>query len=321
MKLSINQRSKAIICFLIVTNLATAGYVFYLRKQNLEYDNPYPLIDISRNFIDQKHYLTTINPLREKVKAMVKEYGQDSVSVYIEYLNTGANISVNPELYVWPASLTKVPLAMAVVKKIEKNEWQFQNELVLMAGDANDKSGDGENPLFEYPVGTRFTIENLLKELLMNSDNTAYYILLRNLHQDDLKDVIQALGMEQLFTNEGRVSAKEYSRMLRSLYSASYLSRENSEQILEWLDASSFDDFLASEVSQEVIFPHKYGVDDLSMSYSDSGIVYLPNRPYLISVMVQADKNGNSKNEKEKAGAFMREISKEAYQFFLNANN
>lgn len=319
----INKRNyKKIIVFLVILNFVTIGFFVYKNRPSALRNtiNPYPLIDLSRSFVSQEHYLVNIQLLREKMRAMVDEFGADSVSIYIEYLNTGGNISINPNLYIWPASLTKLPLAIAVIKKIENGEWDWQNELVIMPGDNNDKSGDVKNPLSEYPVGTRFTIEKLLDELLVNSDNTAYYVLLRNLHQDDLKEVIQALGVEALFTEEGRVSAKEYSRIFRSLFTASYLSRENSEKILEWLDASVFDEFLSRGVADNILFPHKYGIDDNLKAYSDSGIVYIPNRPYIISVMVQGDENKPYKEEKKRVALFMEKVSREVYEYFFKAN-
>lgn len=311
------------IIFLIVTNIISVSYCLYrINPKTLrQVENPYPMIDFSRSFIDQKNFLTTINPLREKIRDMVKEFGEDKVSVYIEYINTGANISINPDLYIWPASLTKMPLALAVMKKIEKEEWKLTNELVLMRGDANMMSGDKDNPLSEYPIGTRFTVEKLIEELVVNSDNTAYYILLRNLHQDDLSEVVRSLGMESLFTKEGKVSAKEYSRILRALYSASFLNRENSQKILSLMSQAKFNEFLSMGLEEGVVFSHKYGEDDILNVYSDSGIVYLENRPYIISVMIQGDTESNYNIEKEKASIFMKKLSKEVYEYFLRAQN
>jgi len=311
-----------IIAVLLIVNMVTAGFLYYrTRPDSLRHiENPHPFIDFSRNFIAQEHYLTTINPLRETIKSMANEY-HGKTSIYIEYLNTGANISVNPEMYVWPASLTKVPLAMAVMNKIEDGDWELYSELVLMPGDSNSRSGDITDPLSEFPVGTSFTIEKLLEELLVHSDNTAYYILLRNLHQDDLKEVIQALGMEALFSEEGKISAKEYSRILRALYAASFLSREHSEMILEWLAQSSFHEFLSAGMPTDVIFAHKYGIDDSLNAYADSGIVYIPNRPYIISVMVQGDPNVSYQQEKKNAAAFMASVSKTVYEYFSQTSN
>lgn len=312
-----------IIIFLVFLNIISLAFLIYKTNPNVvrEIENPYPLIDFSRSFIPQEHYIVNIQPLREKVREMAREFGQDNVSVYIEFLNTGANIAINPDVYIWPASLTKVPLAMSVMKKIEKGEWQYENELVLMEGDVNNSSGDAENPLSEFPIGTRFTIEKLLEALLVDSDNTAYYILLRNLHQDDLNGVVAALGMEALFTKEGRISAKEYSRILRSLYTASFLSRKNSEKLLNWLDMSEFNNFLTKYIPEDVHSPHKYGVDDIYRAYSDSGIIYIPNRPYIISVMVQGDLAGDYESERERASDFISQISNEAFLYFSSVSN
>jgi D-alanyl-D-alanine carboxypeptidase len=46
-----------------------------------------------------------------------------SISIYYEQLNSGANISVNKDLRLWPASLTKLPVALVVMKKIESGGW------------------------------------------------------------------------------------------------------------------------------------------------------------------------------------------------------
>lgn len=310
----------SIIGCLIISNILTGYFLLYKndRKMIESAVNKYPLIDFSRNFIEQKHYISTLQPLRNKVKEMVEEFGEESVSLYIEYLNTGANISINQDLYIWPASLTKVPLALAVMKKIEEGKWKFDNELVLMPGDADSKSGDSENPLSEYPTGTRFTIEKLLEELLINSDNTAYYILLRNMHKDELKQVMDAIGLESLFNAEGRMSAKEYARVLRSLYTASFLSRDNSQMILKWLDEAKFNDFISYDINKLVPLPHKFGQDDLLKVYSDAGIVYAPNRPYIISITVQGRKDEPHEIEKERVSVFMREISRVTYDYIVN---
>ncbi len=307
-----------LLIILLLANLTTAGFLIYHNRPTAirSFKNPYPLIDPSRSFTQQSDYIVNIQPLREKLRDIAKEYGDDSISIYIEFLNTGGNISINPETYIWPASLAKVPLALAVMKKIEDGDWTLTNELVLMPGDADEKSGDLDNPLSEYPIGTRFTIEKLLKELLVKSDNTAYYILLRNLHQDDLKKVIESLGMESLFTPEGKVSAKEYSRILRSLYTASFLKRENSTYILNLLDEATFDDFLFQAIPSNISFAHKYGENLSLMTFSDSGIVYLSNRPYIISVMLQGNASGDQTKEKERAAQFMKRISQETFNYF-----
>lgn len=299
---------------LVVTNAATGTY-YYFSPSREEVQSRYPYIDFSRNFIDQKHYLTTLQPIRESLNIMADEYGRDSVSIYVEYLNTGANISIGPDVYVWSASLPKLPIAMAAMKKVEEGDWRLTNELVLMPVDKDKNSGSKDDKLWEHPVGTQFTIEKLLREMLANSDNTAQEIVYRNLHADEIDRVVFDLGLDKLFNKEGRMSAKEYSRFFRSLYTASFLNRENSQQILRWLDESTFEDFLGSSVPDDVPFPHKYGENVIERVYADSGIVYIPNRPYIISVMIQGDAEVDLKEDKARAEALMRTVSKTVYEY------
>jgi hypothetical protein len=265
------------------------------------------------------NFVVNVQPLREKLQAITEEFGNDSVSLYVEYLNTGANISINPEHYLWPASLAKIPLALSVMKKVERGEWKLGNELVLMPGDRNDESGASGEALAEYPIGTRFTIEKLLEELLVNSDNTAHFILYRNMHNDELNRIIEDLGLEALFTEEGRVSAKEYSKLFRALYTSNLLTREHSEMILRWLDSSPFNDFLSRDISPEIPFPHKYGEKVTLNVYADSGIVYLPNRPYLITVIIAGNQGVPIEAERARAAEFMRRVSAEVYAYFSQA--
>ncbi|HWO07334.1 MAG TPA: serine hydrolase [Candidatus Paceibacterota bacterium] len=303
---------------LLATNLITGAYAVMRQEVNLMRDAPYPLIDPTRNFIPQDDFIVNLQPLREELRAKAREIEEEGarVSLYLEFLNTGANISINPDVYIWPASLAKVPLAMAVMKKVERGEWELTDKLVLMEVDRDIHSGDANDPLLEHPLGTRFTIDELLKELLANSDNTAYRILLRNVHNDDVDEVIQELGLGALFTPEGRMSAKEYSRILRALYTSSFLSREHSQMLLSYLDESSFNDFLAREIPPDVPFPHKYG-ENLSLRvFADSGIVYIPKRPYLVSVMVEYPPSRSQEESAAKARVFMGAVSKSAYEYF-----
>lgn len=308
---------------LIISNAATAWFVYREYQGNFDEVAKYPHIDFSRHFIDQKHYLPTINPLRTKIRELARELENSgrTVTLYIEYINTGANISVNQDTYIFPASLVKLPIAMAVMKRVQDGDWLLTNELVLLEGDKDVLSGDQNNLLGKYAIGTRFTIAELLQMSLSESDNTAMAILLRNVGERELDSVVDALGLEKLFNENGAISAKEYSRILRSLYSASYLNRENSEYLLTLLDSSTFNDFITYGLEEQISFPHKYGEHIERRIYADSGIAYLQNRPYLLTVVIKGVETVPYEIDRNVAVAFMRAISDESYSYFSSANN
>jgi beta-lactamase class A len=89
------------------------------------------------------------------------------------------------------------------------------------------------------------------------------------------------------------ISPKNYSSILRSLYLSSYLRREDSNGILDILTQTKFNDKLPAGVPGKVLVAHKIGVFDENDAgqpvFSDCGIVYQPDRPYVLCIMVKAD--------------------------------
>ncbi len=269
----------------------------------------YSLVDFSRNFIESKHFFSTINPVRDGMKELVEKYEAEGheIGVYFEFLNTGANVSINQDKRFWPASLSKMPTVFAVMKKIENDEWKLNNELVLFAEDQDSRFGE----LYRKTPGTRLTIEELIKETLISSDNTAHKILVRNLSSDDYTKIFEALGMEDLFNKDYNITAKEYSRIFRALYTSSYLSRENSQMLLRWLTQTNFNHLLGAGLPEDIIFSHKIGEEYNESVFLDSGIFYVPNRPCLITVMIKVKPEGSVDDAKK----IMSELSKIAYEY------
>jgi beta-lactamase class A len=289
---------------LVVTNLATVLLLLRGAGKTQAPANDYPFIDIARGFIPQGHFIVNIQPLREQLQSIVRAEPEGTVSVYFEFLNTGANIQINNESRFYPASLVKLPSAMVAMKKVEKSEWHMDSRLVLFEQDRDQRYGT----LYQQPVGTNFSIEQLLKALLTQSDNTAHHILMRNMSEPELGDLKDAIGLDDLFDEKSEVSAKEYARLFRALYNSSFLDRSGSQQILEWLNQTPFNQMLAAGLPADTTFSHKIGEDNVEQNYLDAGIVYLPNRPFLIAVMIK-------QHDQTKARTLMKQISVAAHNY------
>ena len=272
-------------------------------------DNPYQLLDPARQYIAQEDFVVNIQPLREALNELVAAENDIAVTLYYEQLNTGGNISINPDLRLNSASLNKLPVAMVAAKKVELGQWNWQDLLVLDDADVNDGSGD----LFRMPVGTKLTIGQLLEELLVRSDNTALYMLYRNITNEDANLFRNEIGLEALYDEEGRASAKEYARIFRALYTASFLNRENSEKVLRWLVESRGGEYLSRGLPEEVVFAHKYGRNETERTLADAGIVYLPNRPYILVVLMQLP--DSSEQNLARGTLLMKEISQKAHEY------
>src|SRR6185436_4030107 len=113
-----------IIALLFVLTRPVALYIVrkLIHKAGIEaLTNKYPLLDPARELIPQSNYIINIQDLRNYLHGIENQY-PDSVSIYYEQLNSGANISVNKNLRLFPASLSKLALALIVAKKVEQGK-------------------------------------------------------------------------------------------------------------------------------------------------------------------------------------------------------
>jgi beta-lactamase class A len=121
--------------------------------------NPFPLLDPARQFIKDEDVIVNVQNLRTYLNELAAAEKDIKLSIYFEVLTTGANISVNPTERIYPASLVKLPVALAAVYKVQTGTWQWHNQLVLLKEDIDSGSGD----LHASSIGTRYTIEDLVK--------------------------------------------------------------------------------------------------------------------------------------------------------------
>jgi beta-lactamase class A len=295
-----------VIGILFIITRPVALYIVSQKVKNATI-NQHPLLDPLRQFVPAESYITNVQELRDYLSDLGNKY-PDSISIYYENINSGSNISINKHLDLFPASLSKLVQAILIVKKIENKQLSWNTKLKALPEDISSDSGTLYKTIGEDPV----TVEKLLEELLVNSDNTAQNILRRQIVVDDYISFQYETGLQDLYNEKGLISAKEYTRAFRVLYTSSYLEPENSQKILGYLSRSTFKDFLAQGIPSDVIFAHKYGENTQYNIFADSGIVYVPGKPYMITVIIKG-KDSSPETRKWVVG-LMKEISERAYK-------
>lgn len=298
-------------------------YVMYIPRLAHTGSGVSRLLNPSLSVIDKKDRIVDFQSLREYLTSTYENRNDYMISIYFEYLPTGANIAVNKDEKIWPASLIKIPVAMSAMKKVQNAIWKLDNELVILDDDKDSEYGD----MYKEPSGTTHPIRFFLEKSLIDSDNTAHFVLLRNLDGGELEDVYVHLGLDDVIEvlkkspkkeNEvdNRITAKRYSIFFRSLYNATYLNQEYSELFLEILSRAPRD-LLGKGLPPEVTFVHKTGVRIDEAVRADSGIVYAEGRPYILTVMTQKKKG--ALNEEEVAKLF-EDISRKVYYYVTKDN-
>lgn len=264
------------------------GYkVFMAAEEEAVLQKCYPYLS-KRIFADNPNdVIINFTPLRLALGGYVKSQEQ-KIGVYFEYLPSGGSISVNGNQEVRLASLSKVPLAMSIFRKIERGKMSLNDILVVKKEHLDDRFGS----LWKLGENVRLSVEELIKLCLVESDNTAYNVLYDALTSDEINEVYNALDVRVEGEGDSQtVSPKTYSSIFRSLYLSSFLSKADSNRILDILTETKFNDKLPAGVPSDVKVSHKIGVfknlDAARDLFVDCGIVFVPNRPYILCLFDQ----------------------------------
>lgn len=294
-----------IFLYVLYTNLQPAS------KRTPEASTQYPYLSKRIFAENQNDILINFIPLRQTMREYINKQ-EGKVGVYFEYLPSGISIGVNDKVELRLASLSKVPIAMSIYKKIEREQMSPSDVLVIEKSHLDQ----GFGTLWKRGEGAELSVQKLIELSLIESDNTAYNALLGQLTGQELNEVYRSLDISiTVGTGEDekylRVSPKNYSSIFRSLYLSSFLSKENSNHILKLLTQTTFNDKIAAGVPDTIKVSHKIGtfedVDTSQDVFIDCGIIYVPNRPYILCAFV-LDTN-------EEAQKHMLYISKAVYEY------
>jgi beta-lactamase class A len=261
-----------------------------------------------KDFLEVQHQgtISMIDLKKSIVEVVSNPSLQGTYAIYVEDLTTGSWVGLNEREKYFPASLAKMPIIVAIYKQIQEGTLTLNQAIVIESRDIDTRFG----PLAFTESGASFTIADLIKYALVQSDNTAARALLRQLTVDEVMEARLAMGLDWPKAQDDvtRASPKEYANMFRSLYVSSYLRRAFSNEILSLLADTPFDEQLAAGLPTGVRMSHKYGVTTEEDSTHDCGIVYLPNHHYLICAMSKGA-------GVEEANQVIALLSKETYEY------
>lgn len=122
----------------------------------------------------------------EERLAEIDEQMPGRIGVYIKSLKDGQEINYRTDREWYLASTIKIPLAIAVLKKVETGDLSLTQEVELAESDFVDGSGD----LLYHDPGSKHTVDQLIKRSTENSDSTATDMLIRLLGEEEFNEIL-----------------------------------------------------------------------------------------------------------------------------------
>lgn len=217
--------------------------------------------------------------------------------LYIKDLRTDTEFRYNDTAEFYSASLYKLPIAAAVLKRVQDRKISLEDKEVYLPLDYSSGTGVVGN----YSQGIEIKVSDLLTELIKNSDNTAQNILLRTTPLDDVEKTFRQLVPDDsvsTFYRYNLSSPYEISQVIYELIFGSFLNDENKAYLKGLMINTSFEDRITPGLKKGLVFAHKIG--SWPDTWHDCGVIY-------------------SENSEDKAIVCLMS-SKAPYENFLNAS-
>jgi len=298
---------------LFVTNNLLDSITEIRNRKNYKFINP--LLECDSNNISRDKNLDF---LKNKLELFVNEQIKTNpdinfTSIYYRDLNNGPWIGINERELFSPASLIKVPLLITYYKLAENNPDILDNKIVNT--ELFNPKDQNIVPEITLSQSQEYTVSELLDRMIIYSDNQAYDLLLKNIDNRKLIETYNNLGVDISLgfenPNGNILSVKQYASFFRILFNASYLSKDMSEKTLGLLSRVKFSQALVAGVPSNILVAHKFGerqyTDTGEKQLHDCGIIYLPNKPYLLCTMTRGKNIPIEEN-------FVKQISSMVYQ-------
>ncbi len=212
------------------------------------------------------------------IKQNVNNGNITQASVYYRELKSGEWTGLNENDKYAPASMYKVAVMIAVLKKAITSPHLLTDKVTV--------TQKGER--------VTVTVPQLVYAMIVVSDNEAKDILESILTPAERQKVFFDFGLTPPHDDDigDTISPKEYSLFFRVLYNANYLGHELSNKALEILTQTTFKDGLVAGTPNQIKVAHKYGYREFKNNNTtpaelhDCGIVYTKN-PYFICIMTK----------------------------------
>lgn len=297
-------------------NLLLIGYLAFakpasvtLQKQSI---STLPYLSPRIFAENQNDILINFIELRTQLQKYIKLV-PERIGVFFEYLPSGTSIGINEKEEYLVASLLKVPVAIAAYEAVEQGKLKENTELTLDKSHLDPYFGT----LWQEGPGYKLTLEQAINIMLKQSDNTAARAIFEVLPESAVENIFDQLDIPKVINeNQPVVTPKNYSSILKSLYLSSILPKDKSNKILEILTQTDFNDRLVADIPKDIPVAHKIGFhtySNLDQSiYTDCGIIYAPNRPFILCIMTQTSEI--------RAVKYMREISRLVYEYVTSYN-
>ena len=178
------------------------------------------------------------------------------------------------------ASVNKLPIMLAFYQAVEAGRLEEGQVYTLRDEDKQEGTGSMQSA----PAGTKYFYEELIRLSGIESDNTANKVMLDIVGFNNVKQSLEAMGLERTLIDKNTTTPWESGRIFELVFKDELLNKENSEKFFNFLTNTFFEDRIPAGVPEGIRVAHKIG--NYGGVYNDCGIVFGQN-PYVLCILTK----------------------------------
>lgn len=268
---------------------ASENVVLQERFEEEKYDDLFPSINdcakdiqVYRNLTDDK-YADAVARLEQILDGYSRE-----ISLTVYSLDNSKALCYNTQSRMFCACTVKAAYCLYCFEQIEKRGISLDTEMVYEQKHYESGTGDIQYSSF----GSVYPMKTVIDKCMGISDNAAYLMLVDYFGSEGYNSWITALGCESLKIKPTvwslNASSKELALIWREIYE--YFNTENEYSKAFFDSCTNTAGNYATAALGDVDYSHKQGHNYSGdwHAYSDAGIVWKEDSPYIISILTNA---------------------------------
>jgi beta-lactamase class A len=244
------------------------------------------------------------NELRDRIEKIARA-AQGRVGVSAMVLETGQSMALNGKQRFPMQSVYKLPIGMAALAQVDRGKVKLDRKIRIEASDVVPVSA----VLDQKAQGKEFSLAELLKYMVSDSDNTACDVLLRLIGEPQVvTPYLQSLSVgdivvantEKELAQDKAVQYRNYATpdatvvLLRALHEGRGLSESSQALLLRLMTETSTGlKRIKGMLPNGTVVAHKTGtsstINGVSAATNDVGLVTLPNGHHLAIAVFVSD--------------------------------
>ncbi|AFZ06130.1 beta-lactamase [Oscillatoria nigro-viridis PCC 7112] len=248
------------------------------------------------------------NELRDRIE-QISQAALGRVGVTATVLETGESVTLNGDGQFPMQSVYKFPIAMAVLDRVDRGKLKLDQKIRVEASDVLQ----GSRILDEKSQGMEFSLSELLKYMVSESDNTSCDVLLKLLGEPKVvTEYLRGLGVNDIVVAQtekelAQDTAAKYRNyatpdaavaLLRAFHEGKGLSKSSQALLLQLMtETTTGPKRIKGLLPDGTVVAHKTGtsstVNGMTAATNDIGLVTLPNGRHLAISVFVSDSRAN----------------------------